>query len=69
MNKVANTLALMATAGAAMASDVLITPPVAVDGYIRGAVTVLGAVVAAVVLGYFGFFVVKKALGWSRKIG
>ena len=69
MNKAITTLGLLAIAGVAMAADPVITPPVDVAGYIGGAVTALGAVVAAVVLGFFGFFVVKKALGWSRKIG
>lgn len=61
-------LALAAVLCCAAPSFAVVTvdPPVDVSEYIVSAVTVLGVVVAAVMLAKFGFIVIRAAVKWAR---
>lgn len=64
--------ALAAVAGGAVVvaaanearADIVITPAVDLEDYVTPAVTALGTVIAAVVLAWIGFLVVRKGMRW-----
>jgi hypothetical protein len=51
-----------------LAQVTLPTTGVDVEDYITAAITALGTVVAVAVGGYFAFLIIRKALGWGRKM-
>jgi len=67
------TLALGASAVLAACSSAdaapVVTPAVDVEEYIVAATTALGVVVAAAVLAFAGFLVIRKGIRWFRTIG
>ena len=52
----------------AMAQVTLPTTGVDVEGHVTAGITALGAVVLVVVGGFFAFLVIRKGLGWARKM-